>query len=362
MVPQLTSTAGDAAVSREPVRLSVVIPVHNGAALLGRCLEALGRSALAPFECIVVDDGCSDDTAAVAARYGATVIALGDRGGPARARNRGAAAARADVLVFLDADVCVHPDTLGRITCHLQDHPATAAVIGSYDDRPTAPGVVSQYKNLLHHYVHQRSRRDAWTFWAGCGAIRRAAFMAAGGFDESYTRPCIEDIELGYRLHRSGARIDLDPSIQVTHLKRWTLVTLVRTDLGDRALPWLLLMMRDRRLPNDLNLRLAHRASVALVWLMMVVAGVALTGARPALVLIAAIATGLLALNFDLYRFFARKRGLAFALASIPLHWFYYWYCGLAVVAVTFWYGWRERTAVFRRMWRWAALRDDAHG
>src|SRR5262249_14448614 len=153
---------------------------------------------------------------------------------------------------FLDADVCVHADTLARIERHFSEHPEVAAIMGSYDDRPASAGVVSQFKNLFHHYVHQHSRTDAGTFWAGCGAVRAAAFTAVGGFDETYTRPCIEDIELGIRLRRQGQRIELDHDVQVTHLKRWTLGNLVTTDVRDRALPWLLLMWRDRTLPNDL--------------------------------------------------------------------------------------------------------------
>lgn len=338
-----------------------MIPVHNGAALLARCLDALARSAFKAFECIVVDDASSDAAAAIAVASGATVVALECRGGPGRARNRGAKIARGEVLVFLDADVCVHPDTLARIDRHMREHPGAAAVIGSYDDEPPAAGIVSQYKNLLHHYVHQHSQPEAWTFWAGCGAIRRPAFAAVGGFDESYTRPCVEDIELGARLRHANQQIDLDPDIQVTHLKRWTLTSLVVTDLRDRALPWLMLMWRDRTLPYDLNLRLGHRVSVVLVWLMTLAAGAAFIDGRAAIAVLAAAAL-LVALNVDLYRFFARKRGFAFALASIPLHWLYYWYCGLAVLVAPLWYAYRELRAAYRRNRRSAVLGGGTHG
>ncbi len=319
------------------MRLSVIIPVHNAAGFLDRCLQALARSEFHDYECIVVDDASMDDTPTVAERHATRLIRLDQNGGPARARNRGAEQAKGEILVFIDADVCVHPDSLGRIDAHLRAHPAADALIGSYDDTPADPGFVSQYKNLFHHYVHQQSRTQAWTFWAGCGAIRRDAFVERCGFDESYRRPCIEDIELGFRMRAAGRRIDLVPEVQVTHLKRWTLWGLIRTDVLDRGVPWFLLMLRSRTMPTDLNVTVAHRLSVALVLILVLLGGVALVGALlgsapgPLTVLALALLAGaLLALNHDLYRFFARKRGVLFAAGTVPLHWLYYGYCGLA--------------------------------
>lgn len=330
------------------MRLSVIIPVHNGAAMLQRCLEALLQSEFRDFECIIVDDASTDDPATVARGCPATVITLERRGGPARARNHGAARARGEILVFLDADVCVHADTLERLDKHLQRDNRTAAVFGSYDDTPADPHFVSQYKNLLHHYVHHRSRRDAWTFWAGCGAIRREVFLQMGGFDESYTRPCVEDIELGLRLRAHGQRIDLDPAIQVTHLKRWRLSSLIRADLFDRAIPWLLLMLRYRIVRHDLNVTVRDRASVVLVWI-MVLTGTAMMVMRaaslPLITALAACMAGLCVLNVNLYRFFARKRGVLFALRGLPLHWLYFWYCGLAVPLALAVHTWRVATS-----------------
>src|ERR687894_766679 len=93
------------------------------------------------------------------------------------------------------------PDELSRIEAAFADDPGLTALFGSYDDRPEAPGAVSGFRNLLHHHVHQGGAGPARTFWAGLGAVRRDAFVAAGGFDEGrYPVPSIEDIELGMRL------------------------------------------------------------------------------------------------------------------------------------------------------------------
>ncbi|MBI4516694.1 MAG: glycosyltransferase family 2 protein [Deltaproteobacteria bacterium] len=350
-------------MSHPLVRLSVIVPAYNCAAFLDRSLTALARSSFRDYECIVVDDASTDHSRDVAAKHGVRLLALGSNGGPARARNRAAEQARGEILVFIDADVCVHPDTLGRIDAHFRAHPQVEALMGSYDDTPAHRGFVSQYKNLFHHYVHQTSRSQAWTFWAGCGAIRRPLFLQFHGFDESYRRPCIEDIELGFRLAASGHRIDLEPAVQVTHLKRWTLWNLLRTDVRDRGIPWFLLMLRDRTMPADLNVTRTHRLSVLLVFALVAVAGVALAEPwlprwlpatlplRPiAAGALAALAAALFSLNYDFYRFFLRKRGLLFTAGVLPLHWLYYLYCGVAVGAALTLHLWDRVTA--RRL-RW---------
>ena len=197
---------------------SVVIPVWNGSAHLATCLEALEASTRKPDEIVVVDDGSDDGSAAIARAHGHEVVCVaGGSLGPATARNRGVNAASGEIIVFIDCDVAVHPETLGLVEQQFMADADLCGVFGSYDDRPTEAGLISGYRNLLHHHVHQRSLREASTFWAGCGAIRREVFEAADGFDETYRWASIEDIELGLRLRRAGHRLLLCPEIQATH-------------------------------------------------------------------------------------------------------------------------------------------------
>lgn len=248
------------------VTVSIVVPVYNGEAELERCLAGIGASVMAPLEVIVVDDGSTDGSRAVAERFGARVLGTGGRGGPAKARNLGAREAKGDVLFFLDADVVAQPDSVGRVAAAFGAEGDLDALIGSYDDDPAEPDFLSQYKNLLHCYVHQTGREQASTFWSGCGAIRREVFLAYSGFDESYGRPAIEDIELGYRLRQANRRMVLDKQLRAKHLKRWTFWNLVKTDILDRGIPWTELILRDRNMPNDLNLQVSQRISVALAF------------------------------------------------------------------------------------------------
>jgi glycosyltransferase involved in cell wall biosynthesis len=262
--------------------ISVVIPAYNSGEQLTQCLKALREGIVVPLEIIVVDDGSSDDTQQRAAALGATVCETGGRRGPGFARNLGSKAATGDVLIFLDADVCVRKDTVERIQSSFESDPTLDAIMGSYDRTPACWNFLSQYRNLMHAYVHQTGEARASTFWSGCGAVLREVFGRSGGFDERYRRPAIEDIELGYRLVLSGHKILLDRELQVTHLKRWSLWSIIKTDIWDRGVPWTELILRRRFMPNDLNLRFSQRLSVAVALLLAAVTGlfVAIDGAH----------------------------------------------------------------------------------
>ncbi|NOT09713.1 MAG: glycosyltransferase family 2 protein [Gemmatimonadales bacterium] len=307
-------------------RFSVVVPAHNAAAFLPETLGALAASEMprTAWELIVVDDASTDGTAAVARRFADNVLSLdGGPGGPGKARNAGAAVARGDWLAFVDSDVRVKPETLGRFRDSIQRHPHIVAVFGTYDDRPAARGLVSEYRNLLHRFVHLEHAGEAATFWAGCGAVRRSAFEAAGGFDtDRYPRPSIEDIELGYRLGDLGGKIVLDPTIEATHLKRWTLWGIVKTDIGDRGIPWTRLLLERRgRTPRSLNTGGKEPAKVLLAGVAIGAAILALLAQKAALLAVAASATLILIVwNADVYLWFAQVRSVGFALAVVPLH------------------------------------------
>jgi glycosyltransferase involved in cell wall biosynthesis len=308
------------------MRVSVIVPVYEDAGNIAECVRTL-KAGAPDAELIVVDDGSSDDSAAVAARAGAHVVRQTRNTGAAAARNAGVQAAAGDVLVFVDADVAAARDAVARLVGVLDADPEVAAVFGSYDDAPRAPGLVSQYRNLLHHFVHQHGAADASTFWAGLGAVRRTAFDAVGGFDPRVRG--IEDIELGYRLRAKGFRIRLDPRIQGTHLKRWTLASVLRTDAFMRALPWSRLLVAGKAPLDHLNVTTSQRASVALVLLAVVVMPPAVLVPGLAIVWAAAL-VAVVGLNCRLFAFLARKRGLAFGIATVPLVFLYYLESGLA--------------------------------
>jgi glycosyltransferase involved in cell wall biosynthesis len=351
------SAAGPGSIDTwRPLTVSVIVPVRNGGPPFARCLESLLAASHPPDEIIVVDDGSTDGSDGVARRPGITLLRTGRcqgpaatdgsdelaerRGlhvaqtpvklGPAAARNLGARLATGDVLLFVDADVVVQASIMHRVVQAFRAHPAAAAVIGSYDDAPTAGNFLSQYKNLLHHYVHQQGAEEGFTFWGACGAIRRSVFLAVGGFDaDTYRQPCIEDIALGYTLRAAGYRIRLCKDLQVKHLKRWTAASLFRTDFFQRALPWTALILASGRMDNDLNISRSGRLKVFLTYAVL---GLVLLAGAWAPALAAAVVCGalLLALDALLWRFFRHARGWRFTLGAVAWQWFYYGYSGLA--------------------------------
>jgi GT2 family glycosyltransferase len=361
--------------------LSVVVPVRNDPRHLRACLESLRASAYRDHEVIVVDDASTDATPDVARELGGHVLRMEERSGPAAARNRGAEVARGAYLFFVDADVCVHAETLSLVAAAFASDPSIDALFGSYDRQPGSPTFLSQYKNLFHHFVHQQAQPEASTFWSGCGAIKRSVFQELGGFDTRYGRPSIEDIELGARLRRTGHRIVVRKEVQATHLKRWTLWGILKSDVWDRGVPWTELALREGHLPNDLNLRLSQRVAALVVYLivllfafgawrrpvlllapLLVIAGVLVLDAwsdrtrrLPVVGLALAVFAGLagvaacvavfgrwallalglslavVLINFRFYAFFARERHPLFAVLVLPLHLLYYCYSGAAL-------------------------------
>ena len=273
--------------------LTVVIPATNEPPTLAACLAAIEGADDGPEQVVVVTEG----------------------GGPAGARNDGALEATGDVLVFVDADVLPHADAFSRIRRAFGEDESLTAIFGSYDDAPPAAGPVSGFRNLLHHHVHQEGAGEATTFWAGLGAVRVGAFRAVGGFDaERYPLPSIEDIELGTRLVEAGGRIVLDPALLGTHLKAWTLETMIRTDFWQRGAPWAELVLSRGVDSAALNLGWRHRASA----LASVVVAVSILRGRKTATLGGLAA--LVALNAPFYELLARRRGGREAVIGVGLH------------------------------------------
>jgi hypothetical protein len=246
---------------------SAIIPATDRPPTLERCLAAIRAAADGPEEIIVVD---------------------GPPGmGPAAARNAGAARATGSILVFIDSDVEVHADAFRRIRTTFDREPELAAVFGSYDDLPSLHGLVSTFRNMLHHYVHQTSGGLATTFWAGLGAVRREAFVAVDGFDDwRFRSPSVEDIELGLML---------------------------LTDLLYRGMPWTALLLERGPHAARLNLRGSHGVAAGAFTLSVAT----LIGRRPRLAIPLLMAYG--AINAPFYALVARRAGVKGGVASVAL-------------------------------------------
>lgn len=311
--------------------ISVIMPVYNGSSFLEQSLPPLVGMLRAKeiHELIVIDDGSEDKSVVIAKKLGAKILFSGGRKGPGAARNIAAKQAQGNILWFIDADVVVQKDTAKILKAGFINQDVTA-IFGSYNDSPPAQNFLSQYKNLIHHYYHQQAKKEASTFWSGCGAVRKQDFLAIDGFDiEQFKYPSIEDIELGYRLRAAGGRIHLLANLQCTHLKIWRFANLVNTEFFRRALPWSRLIHKKKQLINVLNIGVGERirALLALILLITIFASTVNVLSWWVTLLIL-FGTGIA--NIRLMNFFYKRKGLLFTLGCFLYHQFYYIYSSTA--------------------------------
>jgi glycosyltransferase involved in cell wall biosynthesis len=212
-------------------RVSIVIPARNEAATLPRTLAAL-QSQAAPgveIEVIVVDDGSSDDTAAVARSAGAQVVPLsGPRGNPGAARNKGAAAATGDPIVFLDAD-CV--PAAGWLTTLLQAHARGATVVGGSLALPEGLPFTARcdYYGTSFHVHPRRPAGFTPNHPPANVSVRSAAFRSTAGFTEhGPVADGHEELAWQSELQRAGHPIHFEPNAVAYHYNRPGLGNLLR--------------------------------------------------------------------------------------------------------------------------------------
>jgi glycosyltransferase involved in cell wall biosynthesis len=181
--------------------VSVVIPVRDDAAALRRCLHSLTRQTTAPIEIVVVDNASTDDSAAIATRYGARIVTEPVVGIPAAAA-AGYDAARGDVIARCDADTVPPPDWVAHIANVMGACPAPDAVTGSgrfYDLPPwlaplARPVYLGSYYVLVHAALGHRA------LWGSNMAIRRNVWEQVRGAVHRYETEIHDDMDLAFAL------------------------------------------------------------------------------------------------------------------------------------------------------------------
>lgn len=201
-----------------PSDISVVLPVGNGSAVVGDVVRAIVEASPPPGEVVVVDDRVSDGSLDGVTADGRVRVVRNGRGpGPAGARNAGARAARGPVILFVDADVFVPPDIFAKIAAAYGE--GVDGVVGVEAEVATLPNLASRYKNLWMRYTYLILPRRVDLFYTSCASIKKDSFLAAGGFDEGYAKPSVEDTAFGRKLAADGVRLVLDKNVEVEHRK-----------------------------------------------------------------------------------------------------------------------------------------------
>jgi len=184
--------------------ISVVIPARNAADFIDACLAAVQRNR--PAEIIVVDGRSEDDTVEIARRYADSVLS-DEGGGVAYARQMGAEAAKHDYVAFVDVDIELTDTALAELLAELEDRKLEAIQA----QLRSVGGKDYWSRALVSHHRGGRSKR-----WFGLVAsvFVRDAFIHYG-MDSAFSSG--EDIELRYRLEKSGAKIGLSEKVVVPH-------------------------------------------------------------------------------------------------------------------------------------------------
>jgi alpha-1,6-rhamnosyltransferase len=180
--------------------VSVVVPVYNAAPFLREALDSVLAQHYAPYEAIVVDDGSTDESGAIAQSYPAVRYVRQENQGPAAARNAGVAAARGELVAFADADDVQLPHRLSVQAGYLVDHPEVAATLGRQVWITPPPGAV---------------RDVVWGDLDGIPAmtmvVRRHVLTEVGGFDPRLRGP--EDTDLLIRMREGGHGFVVVPEV-----------------------------------------------------------------------------------------------------------------------------------------------------
>jgi glycosyltransferase involved in cell wall biosynthesis len=242
--------------------LSVIVPIQPQDLHYSLLLNSLEGSSFKNFEVILVFDGWlpifkeSD--------YKLTIVRVENpiQSGPAYCRNKGASKAQGKYLCFCDSDTEHQKNTLALAVSYLEN-PDLDGLIGCYDNAPSCSTSLSKFRNLLHAYHHQKNNNKRGVFWGAFGVLKSEAFEAVGGFNaEKYSRPSIEDIELGYRLEAAGYCIRIKADVKLKHHKCWTISSMFRTDLFLRAIPWTQLLDQTKNWSTaDLNVSWKEKMS-----------------------------------------------------------------------------------------------------
>jgi len=210
--------------------ISVVVCSFNGSRTIGGCLEAIGNIRYPAFEVIVVDDGSTDDTAAIAAQYDATLIRTPNHG-LGHARNVGWQAASGEIIAYIDDDAYPDPDWLTYIAETLRN--GNYGGVGGPNILPPHDGSIAAcVANSPGGPRHVLLTDTEAEHIPGCNmALVRTALEAIGGFDECF-RVAGDDVDICWRLQERGWKLGFSPSAQVWHHRRNSVRAYLRQQKG----------------------------------------------------------------------------------------------------------------------------------
>jgi len=287
-------------------------------------LEAAFNSTFDNFEIIVVDDSSTDGSMAIIAPYPCRVIRLPKHGGASMARNTGAENSRGDVLLFIDADCLLQPDTLTKAASAYMEGGPEVVIGGTYTRLPYDQSFFSTFQSIFIHYSETKNAQNPDYIATHAMLIQADIFKRSGGFNEDFM-PILEDVEYSHRLKNAGYRLHMHPEILVQHIFNFTLIKSLSNGIR-KTKYWSIYSIKNKDLLSDSGTAsqefkfnvLSCFANLALLFL-----GLLLHNWIFILPVLLLYCTNLY-LNRHLIKAFHKTRGPSFAISAVLYYTFLY--------------------------------------
>jgi glycosyltransferase involved in cell wall biosynthesis len=291
--------------------LSIIIPAYNSAKTLRLCLDSVIGQLRPQDQLIVVDDASSDKTSQVLSSYSSVLLLKHNQNlGPAAARNTGAQAASRSFLIFLDSDVLLKGDEFESVRRTLALRPDVAAITATLDDERKTHEFFTDYKNVYMTYIFSRCGSEVNFLYGSFCGVKRSEFIPWPTFPRLG-----EDSHLGYLLSMRGKKILLINSISVTHLKRYSLFSILMNDFRISENFTILFLSYKRWRTLFTNEKFGHTSKNQKSSLVLASLGTLLFfNLNPAMMIPVIL---WLVLNLDFFQTLYFKRGTIFLLKSI---------------------------------------------
>lgn len=197
--------------------ISIVVPVHNGAATIGPCLQHINNACDPACELLVVDDGSTDNTLEIVRANGCRYVSLPEKKGAGAARNVGALMSTGDCLFFTDADCVLSRDTLEKVREAMGRYPEKTIIGGTYHLHSFDNRFFSRFQAAFINYCETKKADSPDYITTHAMAMKRADFYSQRGFAEDFL-PILEDVAFSHRLQKKGFRLLMVPEITVRHI------------------------------------------------------------------------------------------------------------------------------------------------
>lgn len=301
---------------REMPTVSVIVPTYNCSATIEKCLESIISQDYPDLELIVVDDASGDDTLAKVSRYPVKIISQSKNYGAANSRNAGADRAVADYLIFVDSDIVLPPDAVAQAITKLLENNQILAVGGIYSAGPLGLNFISDFKNLDLAYRGYLCAGRVKYLGTSFLAIEKRIFLAAGGFPADLGGVVTEDIDFGYRVTKGKRQMFIDKYIRVGHLKRYSLLSMLKTDFK-RIISMMAIIKKSKgRYLAGEHAPLTYKINLFLPGLILLSMPIGVKFG--AWLLPALLASAFIINNSGFLRFLFKKRGIIFSFKSMP--------------------------------------------